>query len=133
MTLQVKTGAEATGRKRGSARTGKFCLPAGRLKQQKFLAGLAMEHVEGARREPAGLGLARAYDLVRKELFGEFGANFFKSYIDPLRLVAEVDGVLMFRAGSQVAKERLRQQVQHRLEARLRAYEPRVAAIEILL
>lgn len=92
-----------------------------------------MEHVEGARREPAGLGSARAYDLVRKELFGEFGADFFKSYIDPLRLVAEVDGVLMFRAGSQVAKERLRQQVQHRLEARMRAYEPRVASTEILL
>ena len=50
-----------------------------------------MEHVEGARRDPAGIGSARAYDLVRKELFGEFGADFFKSYIDPLRLVAEVD------------------------------------------
>jgi chromosomal replication initiator protein len=92
-----------------------------------------MEHVEGARRETAGVGAARAYELVRKELFGEFGADFFRSYIDPLRLVAEMDGVLLFRAGSQVAKERLTQQVQHRLEARLRAYEPRVSATQILL
>jgi chromosomal replication initiator protein len=92
-----------------------------------------MEHSESARRESAGMGSARAYDLVRKELFSEFGADFFRSYIDPLRLVAEMDGTLLFRAGSQVAKERLRQQVQHRLEARLRAYEPRVSATEILL
>lgn len=93
-----------------------------------------MEHgVEGARRDAAGVGAARAYELVRKELFGEFGADFFRSYIDPLRLVAEMNGVLLFRAGSQVAKERLKQQVQHRLDARMRAYEPRVTATEILL
>jgi chromosomal replication initiator protein len=92
-----------------------------------------MEHFEGARRETAGIGAARAYELVRKELFGEFGADFFRSYVDPLRLVAELNGVLLFRAGSQVAKERLKQQVQHRLEARMRVYEPRVTATEILL
>jgi chromosomal replication initiator protein len=93
-----------------------------------------MEHIEGARRDSAaGIGAARAYELVRKELFGEFGADFFRSYIDPLRLVAELNGVLLFRTGTQVAKERLRQQVQHRLESRLRAYEPRVTATEILL
>ena len=92
-----------------------------------------MEQGDEARRETAGIGAARAYGLVRKELLGEFGADFFRSYIDPLRLVAEVNGVLLFRADTQVAKERLRQQVQHRLEKRLRAYEPRVAATEILL
>jgi chromosomal replication initiator protein len=92
-----------------------------------------MEHFEGARRDPAGIGSARAYELVRKELFSEFGADFFRSYVDPLRLVADMDGVLLFRAGSQVAKERLKQQVQHRLEARLRVYEPRIAGTEILL
>jgi len=93
-----------------------------------------MEQGEGVRREAAGgIGSARAYELVRKELFGEFGADFFRSYIDPLRLVAELDGVLLFRAGSQVAKERLKQQVQHRLEARMRTYEPRVGEIAILL
>lgn len=92
-----------------------------------------MEHFEGARRDPAGFGSARAYELVRKELFSEFGADFFRSYVDPLRLVADMDGVLLFRAGSQVAKERLKQQVQHRLEARLRVYEPRIAGTEILL
>jgi chromosomal replication initiator protein len=92
-----------------------------------------MEHAEGVRRETAGLGSARAYELVRKELFSDFGADFFRSYVDPLRLVADMDGVLLFRAGSQVAKERLKQQVQHRLEARLRTYEPRISGVEILL
>lgn len=92
-----------------------------------------MDYSEGARRVTAGTGAARAYELVRKELFAEFGADFFRSYIDPLRLVAELDGVLLFRAGTQVAKERLKQQVQHRLEARLRVYEPRISATEILL
>lgn len=92
-----------------------------------------MDQGDEARRETAGLGAARAYELVRRELFSEFGADFFRSYIDPLRLLAEVDGILLFRAGSQVAQQRLRQQVQHRLEARMRVYEPRVAASEILL
>jgi chromosomal replication initiator protein len=92
-----------------------------------------MEQGESARRETAGIGSARAFELVRKELFSEFGADFFRSYIDPLRLVAELDGVLLFRAGTQVAKERLKQQVQHRLEARMRVYEPRVAEVAILL
>lgn len=92
-----------------------------------------MEHAEGARRDAASMGSARAYELVRKELFSDFGADFFRSYVDPLRLVADMDGVLLFRAGSQVAKERLKQQVQHRLEARLRSHEPRINGVEILL
>jgi len=92
-----------------------------------------MELGEEARRMPAGVGAARAYELVRKELFSEFGAEFYRSYIEPLRLVAELDGVLLFRANTQVAQERLRQQAQHRMEKRLRAHEPRVATIEILL
>lgn len=101
-----------------------------------------MDQGEEARRLTAGGGLSgsgpsmgapRAYELVRKELLGEFGADFFRSYIDPLRLVAEWNGVLLFRAGTQVAQQRLRQQVQHRLEARLRAYLPDLAPIEILL
>lgn len=91
-----------------------------------------MEHGEETRRG-AGIGAARAYELVRKELFSEFGADFYRSYIDPLRLIAELDGTLLFRAGSRIAQERLKQRVQHRLEARLRVYEPRVSATEILL
>jgi len=93
-----------------------------------------MDHQgEEARRGSAGMGAARAYDMVRKELMGEFGADFFRSYIEPLRLVAEMDGVLLFRAGSRVAQERLRQQVQHRLEARMRVYAPDMGPTEILL
>jgi chromosomal replication initiator protein len=86
-----------------------------------------------ARRTSAGVGAARAYELVRKELFSEFGADAFRSYIDPLRLVAEMDGVLLFRAHTRVAQDRIRQQMQHRMEARLRAYEPRVVSTQILL
>jgi|CXWL01.1.fsa_nt_gi chromosomal replication initiator protein len=88
---------------------------------------------EIARRIPAGLGIVRSWELVRKELFGEFGADFFRSYIEPLRFVAEWNGTLLFRAGSQVAQERLRQQVQHRLEARMRIYVPGLAPVKILL
>src|SRR5690606_15462640 len=101
--------------------------------RKTFLAGVAMDYSEGARRVTAGTGSARACAAVRQELFAAFGAELFRSYIDPLRLVAELDGVLLFRAGTQVAKERLKQQVQHRLEARLRVYEPRISATEILL
>lgn len=92
-----------------------------------------MEQGDDARRDSAGIGAARAYELVRKELFGEFGADFFRSYIDGMRLVAELDGVLLFKVGTQIAKERLNQQVLHRLDARMHAYEPRIGAIQILL
>lgn len=88
---------------------------------------------EEARRETAGIGAARAFELVQKELVGEYGADFYGSYISPLRLVAELNGVLLFRAGSRVAKERLNQQVVDRLRARMRAHEPRVQKIQILL
>lgn len=88
---------------------------------------------ERARRGAAGIGVARAYELVRKELLGEFGADVYRSYIDPLRLVAEWNGSILFRAATRTAQERLRHQVQSRLEARLRAYEPAMGPIEILL
>jgi chromosomal replication initiator protein len=92
-----------------------------------------MEMGEEARRSPTGLSVARAYEFVRKELMTEFGADFFRAYIEPLRLVAEWNGSVLFRAGSRVAQERLRQQVQHRLEARLRNYAPALGPVEILL
>lgn len=81
----------------------------------------------------SGMGAARAFERVRKELMVELGADFFRSYIDPLKLVAEWNGTLLFQTGSRVAQERLRQQVQHRLEARMRAYEPKLGHIDILL
>ena len=86
--------------------------------------GVLMDKSEGA---------ARAYEKVRKELLTEFGADFFRSYIEPLRLVADWKGSLLFKAGSAVAQQRLRQQAQHRLEARLRVYEPTIGPVEILL
>lgn len=88
-----------------------------------------MEQGEEARRDTAGVGAARAFELVQKELVSEYGAEFYGSYISPLRLVAELNGVLLFRAGSRIAKERLNQQVVDRLGARMRVYEPRVQKI----
>ncbi len=92
-----------------------------------------MEMGEEARRPTAGLSVARAYEFVRKELLTEFGVDFFRAYIEPLRLVAEWNGSVLFRAGSRVAQDRLRQQVQHRLEARLRNYTPDLGSVDILL
>src|SRR5262249_44816097 len=63
----------------------------------------------------------------------EFGADVYRSYIDPLQLVAQWNGSVLFRAGTRTAQERLRHQVQARLEARLRAYEPAIGPVEILL
>ena len=88
---------------------------------------------EIARRDSAGMGAARAFELVRRELAGELNDGFYQSYVEPMRLVAEWNGALLFRAGSQIAKERLREQVLPRLEARLRVYEPSAGPVEILL
>lgn len=95
--------------------------------------GGTMNYGEETARRMAGVGAARAYELVRRELLTEFGADFFRSYIDPMRLLAERDGVVLFRAGSAVAQERLKQQALHRIEARLRAHMPVLDRVEILL
>lgn len=92
-----------------------------------------MEHSEEySRRKSAGSGAVRAFEQVRKELLSEFGAEYFRSYVDPMKLVAEWNGVLLFRAGSSVAQERLRER-QHRIEARMRAHMPDLDRIDILL
>jgi len=92
-----------------------------------------MEHSEEARRDSAGLGAALAYELARKELQAEHGAAFFGNYIESLTLVAEWNGALLFRTNSRIAQERLRAQVQQRLQAKMQAYCPHVARIDILL
>jgi chromosomal replication initiator protein len=92
-----------------------------------------MENATNPDRGSGGLGAARVYELVRRELLSEFGADFFGAYIDQTRLVAEWDGVILFRAASSMARDRLRQQAQHRIEARMRAHLPDMGPIEILL
>lgn len=84
-------------------------------------------------RGPGAISASRAYEMARRELLTEFGTDFFRSYIEPLRLLAEKDGALLFRAGSATAQERLKQHAQHRLEARLQRYLPNLAGVEILL
>lgn len=86
---------------------------------------------DGARRAPAGHGAARAYADVRRELLTEFGTDFFRSYIDRLRLVAELNNVLVFAADTSFARERLAERCKDRLEARLRAYLPDLERIEL--
>jgi chromosomal replication initiator protein len=104
------------------------------LELTKILAGVGMDHgEETARRESAGLSAAQAYEQVRKELGVELGADMFRSYVNDLKLVADWNGALLFRTTSQLAKERLRQQIQHRLEARMRVYLPDMGSVEILL
>ena len=93
-----------------------------------------MDQVEElARRDAAGLTAAQAYERVRRELNVELGADIYRSYVNDLALVADWDGTLLFRTSSQMAKERLRQQIQPRLEARLRSYLPELGPISILL
>jgi chromosomal replication initiator protein len=92
-----------------------------------------MENATNPDRGSGGLGAVRVYELVRRELLSEFGADFFGAYIDQLRLVAEWNGALLFRAASSMARDRLRQQAQHRIEARMRAHLPDLGSIEILL
>ncbi|MDX2274439.1 MAG: DnaA/Hda family protein [Hyphomonadaceae bacterium] len=92
-----------------------------------------MEQASEPDRVSGKLSAAQAYELVRRELLTEFGSDFFGAYIDQLRLVAEWNGVLLFRAASSMARDRLRQQAQHRIEARLRAHLPELGQIEILL
>lgn len=88
---------------------------------------------ETARAGPGGMSTARVYELVRRELLSEMGADFFSSYIEQMRLVAEWNGSVLFRAGSSTARDRLKQQCLHRLEARMRHYLPDLGPIEILL
>ena len=49
-----------------------------------------MENVsDSTRRHSTGLSAARAYEMVRRELLSEMGAEFFGSYVEQMRLVAE--------------------------------------------
>ncbi len=88
---------------------------------------------EASRRGPAGAGAARAYAAVRKELLSEFGADFYRAFIDRLRLASGEDRSLLFVADSPFARDQLRQRAQMRLEARLRAYLPDLAHTDIVL
>lgn len=82
---------------------------------------------------PGGPNLERAYQMVRRELLTEFGSDFFGAWIDQLHLVGEWDGFVLLRAGSSTARDRLRHQAQHRIEARLRSYLPDLPPIAIVL
>ncbi len=88
---------------------------------------------EGSRRAPAGAGAAGAFASVKRELLREFGQDFYTSYLDRLRLVAEMNRSLVFAADSPFARDQIRNRVQHRLEARLRAYIPELERTEIAL
>src|SRR5262249_28378192 len=94
--------SDARHRVRGNPqpRTG-AAVRAGRGAAETFTSrGLLMELTgeEFARRSSAGMSAAQVYELVRRELLTEFGADFFRSYIEPVRLVAEWNGILLFCA-----------------------------------
>lgn len=65
------------------------------------------------------VGAASAYELVRKELKAEFGEEEFRSWFAELRLLGEDGDALVFATPSATARDWLRRNAQHRLEARL--------------
>jgi chromosomal replication initiator protein len=69
--------------------------------------------------ERSEIGAAQAYERVRKELKAEFGEEEFRSWFAELRLVGEDEGALLFATPSATARDWLRRNAQHRIEARL--------------
>lgn len=67
----------------------------------------------------SNVGAASAYELVRKELKAEFGEEEFRSWFAELRLAGEDGDALVFATPSATARDWLRRNAQHRLEARL--------------
>lgn len=77
---------------------------------------------EAGRRVVAADGAVRVYDRVQRELLSEFGADSFRTYFEKLQLAAQYDGRLVFVAHSPSARDWLRANAQHRIEARMRAH-----------
>ncbi|MGE0046101.1 MAG: DnaA/Hda family protein [Hyphomonadaceae bacterium] len=76
-------------------------------------------------------GAVRVYERVQRELLAEFGAEIFSSYLERLELAAQYNGVLLFTAPTYTARDWIRLQAQHRIEARLRAQMRLEEGIEI--
>ncbi|MBI1251405.1 MAG: hypothetical protein GC189_08030 [Alphaproteobacteria bacterium] len=70
----------------------------------------------------ASAGAQSAYQKVRRELSVECGQADFRSYIEPLRLIAQWEGAYVFLADNAVAASWVRRNALHRLDARLGAY-----------
>lgn len=80
----------------------------------------------------SNVGAASAYELVRKEIKAEFGEEEFRSWFADLRLVGEDGDALFFSTPSATARDWLRRNAQHRLEARLSQHVRLERAIRIL-
>jgi len=78
------------------------------------------------------VGAKTAFEFVRKELKAEFGEEEFRSWFSSLRFLAEQDDALIFLTHSVTARDWLRRNAQHRLEARLSARVHLKAPIRIV-
>jgi chromosomal replication initiator protein len=92
-----------------------------------------LDNDDEPRRDTARDEGARHYVQVRKEILSEFGIDFFRSYVDRLRWVGEINGAVVLAADTAFAQEQLQQRALHRIEARLRVYMPSIAGVEILV
>lgn len=79
----------------------------------------------------AAEGAVRVYERVQRELLAEFGAEAFSSYLERLELAAEYNGALVFTTPTYTARDWVRLQAKHRIEARLRAQMTLEREIEI--
>lgn len=78
------------------------------------------------------VGAKTAFEFVKKELKAEFGEEEFRSWFLGLRFLAEHEDALIFLTHSVTARDWLRRNAQHRLEARLSSRISLKAPIRIL-
>lgn len=83
--------------------------------------------------ELSPIGVKTAFEFVKKELKAEFGEEEYRSWFSSLRFLAEHEDAILFLTHSATARDWLRRQGQHRLEARLAARIQLKAPIQILI
>lgn len=111
----------AAGDVRRSARGG---LTSSRARPRAAQAGVdgAMDRIEDdVPMHGAPEGAVRIYERVQRELLADFGEEAFRSYFERLELAAEYNGQLVFVTPTYAARDWLRVNAQHRIEARLSA------------
>lgn len=84
-----------------------------------------------ASRAPAGADQVRALAQVKKELLTELGGEFYRSYLEGMRVIGEINGKLYLSARTDYARDRIRERALARLEARFRVYAPECGEIEL--
>ncbi len=84
-----------------------------------------------ASRTAAGADKVRALTLVKKEINAELGGDFYRSYVEGMRVIGEINGKLYLSARTDYARDRIRERALARIEARFRVYAPECGEIEL--